>query len=214
MPTYSGELVGIRDEGEKIVFEKLLREWRRLIQDYHSETKNDGLHVSNERASVSVFAGAVWKCGGWALEEWMGSKKDAWGRIDLWFRVSSIDYIAEAKQSWPSLIKSEEVNIEKVSKTLEAAEEDARKVQALEKSDYKGYRFIALAFASPWVEIEDDKEKVEEDQIQSFISAMKQRKCKSRYDFMAYTFPEDMRSFCPGDGRIYPGAALLGKFVK
>ena len=90
---------------------RILEEWTSLMKD--SEWgKDDTPWWYNERALLSLFAGAVWKCGGWAFEEFATSKRTiakrvkhnrSAGRGDLMFQIGKDTFIAEAKQCWPIL---------------------------------------------------------------------------------------------------------------
>lgn len=85
--------------------EPILDQWVRLHEEYINENKStDCLYWYNERANVSAFAGAVWKSGGFALEEYSslkGSEEDrANGRVDLYFSKNNHKAIAEAKMEW------------------------------------------------------------------------------------------------------------------
>lgn len=63
----------------------------------------------NERASLSQFAGAVWRANptNHVLEEYACEKQDEGsdykGRRDIWFRIEGQQYWAEAKQHWGTL---------------------------------------------------------------------------------------------------------------
>ncbi|HSD83524.1 MAG TPA: hypothetical protein VLG46_06690 [Anaerolineae bacterium] len=66
----------------------------------------------NERESVGILAGAIWKYGGdWVLEEFGTDKlagpskeKTFPCRCDIAFGVDGQDFWGEAKQCWPNLI--------------------------------------------------------------------------------------------------------------
>jgi hypothetical protein len=78
----------------------------RYINDYSSPGKVDVPYHYNERATLSIFAGAIWLAdpSNLVLEEFRTEKK--WtescykGRQDLWFRASGVECYGEVKQLW------------------------------------------------------------------------------------------------------------------
>ncbi len=98
----------------------ILLEWLALMEDsswWEWEKIPDAPWWYNERALLSQFAGAIWRCKGRALEEFVATKrelklrrkarrKDAQGaRGDLEFRwpQDKFFYVSEAKLRWPSI---------------------------------------------------------------------------------------------------------------
>jgi hypothetical protein len=60
-----------------------------------------------ERASLSLFAGAIWRSGGLAFEEYASGKRfkskkvgEYKGRADLYFELGKRGFVAEAKHAW------------------------------------------------------------------------------------------------------------------
>jgi hypothetical protein len=86
--------------------EPVLAQWLKIHRDYIEDVDcEDNLYWYNERANVSVFAGAVWKCGGIALEEYSAIKSDEnenskKGRIDLYLSSHNNSAVCEAKITW------------------------------------------------------------------------------------------------------------------
>ncbi len=86
--------------------EPVLIQWLKINRDYIEETDyEDCLYWYNERANVSTFAGAMWKCGGFALEEYSAHKSDEnenskKGRIDLYIQSHGNSAVCEAKIEW------------------------------------------------------------------------------------------------------------------
>jgi hypothetical protein len=80
--------------------------------DYHCQTDQlDVPYGYNERATLSILAGAIWRNhpSNLVLEEF--SMEKSWskasykGRQDIWFRVSKRECFGEAKQQWIPLSK-------------------------------------------------------------------------------------------------------------
>src|SRR4051812_1474895 len=88
------------------ILKPVLEEWVKLnarLGRQWSSVK-DAPWWYNERALVSLFAGAIWRCKGDAFEEFnevkRGFKARPGGRIDLWFALRKKEFNAEAKQCW------------------------------------------------------------------------------------------------------------------
>jgi hypothetical protein len=164
----------------------------------------------NERASLSIFAAAIWDAGGIALEEYVESKdagatgrsraKKYKGRCDLYGTFNAKPYILEAKICWPSLFGK--TWKEGVLEKLEEAEDDA-KVTATPNNETRA----ALLFVSPSI----PRSKLERSDTlkRNFIDFLKQRTefCS------AWTFPGEARKFCwkGEEERLYPGSAVVIK---
>ena len=87
------------------ILKPIIEQWLRINREYIEEGDyEDSLYMYNERSTVSSLAGAVWRCGGYAQEEYLATKGDKnneiSGRIDLFFRFSHKNIIIEAKQLW------------------------------------------------------------------------------------------------------------------
>jgi hypothetical protein len=105
-------ICGVR-AGRLSVLEETLWEWT-IAQERSSRLWgwDDVPWWYGERASLSVLAGAIWRTGGIALEEYTvdkshrrddGQKGLMQGRNDLYFRIGRSDFVLEAKAVWPTL---------------------------------------------------------------------------------------------------------------
>tara|TARA_R110002073_G_scaffold293075_4_gene458588 strand:+ start:4999 stop:5634 length:636 start_codon:yes stop_codon:yes gene_type:complete len=81
--------------------EPILNEWVRVNRDIREQTGTN-LNWFNERANLSALAGAVWRCGGVAVEEYSSPKGEegSMGRIDLFFKFNNKAVICESKHRW------------------------------------------------------------------------------------------------------------------
>lgn len=100
----------------------------------------------SERPQVGLFAAAVWKCGGIALEEY-GTFKTASGiekrgRGDLFFKLHGQGYLCEAKHSW-ILLTSKNPDLALFHDHARAAHDDA-----LMANDSWGWPKMALTFSA------------------------------------------------------------------
>lgn len=96
--------IKLNDKIEEIsIWNHILRQWQKINRDYLEDNNfSDSLYWYNERANISCLAGAIWKIGGYALEEYTATKGEdkKYGRIDLYFSIDEIEYIIEAKHQW------------------------------------------------------------------------------------------------------------------
>jgi len=108
----------------------ILKKWISINKEYIEQYESkDCLHWYNERANISAFAGAVWKSGGFALEEY-STKKGAGenianGRVDLYFSNDTDQAIAEAKMAWLYFGKKTRLALkERIDRVTEKAKTD------------------------------------------------------------------------------------------
>ncbi|MGB0894798.1 MAG: hypothetical protein ACPGUD_10355 [Parashewanella sp.] len=147
------ELFGIKakikiNNKELLWIKPILENWLRVHRDYIEATESkDGLFWYNERANVGALAGAIWRGGGYALEEFgvtkKNNKKTFRGRLDLYFKYADRHVIAEAKQSWVYLAKKRRKSYRSlIDKTITSAKADIAISQ-----EHSGYQLgLGLAF--------------------------------------------------------------------
>ncbi len=93
--------------------EPTLREMFSLFDRYLTKWDRPGSldrpYAYNERATLSLFAGGVWRSNrdNMLLEEYCDKKQgeagEYRGRYDIWFEAEAQSCYAEAKQTWPSI---------------------------------------------------------------------------------------------------------------
>lgn len=204
------------DQGSKVgqslrAIQPILRTWLRVQNEYGEyHSWDEASWIFNERASLSMFAAAVWRAGGIALEEYSiekrlisrrrGAKRSrrSTGRCDLWFCINKHDFIVEAKPSWPSLVRLE--NWDGIESTLsDALEAVSRNLR------YARVRRLALVLIAP--ALAKHRRKDADALIRRFIERLRLlRGCA-----VAWTFPVRARNRVYADLKLYPGAALLIK---
>lgn len=181
----------------------------------HGHLIRDAPWWYNERASVSHFAGAIWKNDGWVTEEFVVSRKgrggpnyriiNIHGRCDISFEVESLNeveslkIIAEAKQVWPSL------NSTRASEVVRTGLNKAKK-EVIERPASNGYERYAMVFASPYVTSDADTKT----EVNNFIEAI--RTIEGAHA-VAWAFPlieNPIQSPRPRyENRYFPGVALV-----
>lgn len=178
----------------------LLKKWHFIIKSYcECFRKLDAPYWYNERATLSTFAGAIWKAGGLALEEYQAKKKHGLGRVDLWFRWRNKDYIGEVKQHWVRLDKKgiEDTLIDDIDKKVKNAMSD---VAASTEEAYP----LGFVFIVPSISVANKSSK--NNLLLSFLKRLQELDfCMS-----AWSFPSVAREL-EWENNLYPGVALIVK---
>lgn len=142
---------GIRTNGRLRCLRPVLAEWinqhRRIGLQW--EHVGDAPWWYNERANISIFAGAVWLCGGYAFEEFAQTKRGEKhrpfnGRVDLEFTVSTHTFKAEFKQCYPATTALRPQR-SYIADYMEQAKTDVRAIEP------HGDRRLAVVFGIPSV---------------------------------------------------------------
>jgi hypothetical protein len=192
----------------------ILKKWIDANVEIAAEWKNpkDAPWCNNERSSLSVFAGAVWRAGGLSFEEYSDEKRGIFrksgrlskpyqGRVDLYFNYSRKEFISEVKQVWSGYTVSRVNPCSRLNKALKSARRDIR------KSIPYGQHRLALLFAMPYFR-KHVKDSITE-RVHLWVKAIR----GLDYDALAWVFPSDTRYL--SDGEYYcPGVALVIKEVK
>lgn len=189
------------------ILQPVLKEWINCNQDLLDCWGGDLPWWYNERASVSVLAGAAWRLGYRAFEEFSEDKRQPnkrhptyHGRIDLYLNVKCDDFIAEAKYFWSAATRV----TPRTSETLEAWLGEA--CEGIKKCPKHGQHKLGILFAQPYI-AKAEKQRVDE-LLQQWIAAMLDVDCSCR----AWVFPQATR-LSAGTVSICPGAAVLIKEV-
>lgn len=189
-------------------FEPILKTWIDITSSYTDTIDpTDSLYWNNERATLSTFAGAAWKNGHYALEEYCSYKGRRGeilknGRTDLWIHFNEMEYIFEAKQIWIPISDQANDPIEKMITSLNKARREVVYSKEIGQTGF-GIVFtiprIAPTFKNNSIEL-----------INNFVSKIH----AIDYDFMAYTFPEKGMSVVDDEDNSYPGVVLLARVPK
>jgi hypothetical protein len=133
--------VFVKCNSKTVKLKPILEKWCSINQQFLKEAESDCPWWYNERASVSILAGAAWKSGHITLEEYAtrkGRRKNDTerpGRCDLKIKIDSSNYLFEAKQQWAMLSKkSGKVYLkktrDKIIESLDKARGDSRKLKS------------------------------------------------------------------------------------
>lgn len=191
----------------------VLTEWQKWNSRIASKWLNkDVPWWYNERASLSVFVGAIWNSGHFAFEEFSDEKrsisqrtrkfhKTYSGRVDLYFNVGKRDFIAEAKICWP--------RCSRLSASRQAIVEDhlAYACRDIRKSNPHGQRRLGILFVAPrWkTSLRQDIDQ----RIDAWVAKIVDIDC----DAISWVFPAKTRTL-KAYGYFYPGAAVLIREVR
>ncbi len=200
--------------GDLHILKPVLAKWLELIEDADPVhwPKDDVPWWYNERALLSLFSGAVWKCGGWAFEEFaMGkSKTGHWrpkarmgiGRGDLRFILgharATQHFQAEAKLSNRSMSRGVSDVEHGMRDMREEARQDALKMPLVLHSQR-----LAIVFIAPYLAA--GRRQVYDAHIPALVGLLQGADPLAR----AWTFPAKGRTLVGEDQYIYPGVGVL-----
>jgi hypothetical protein len=166
----------------------------------------------NERASLSVFAGAIWQCGGVALEEFSEEKhfaarrgarrKPYTGRCDIFFEMGYKEFVAEAKFGWSGATSKNWDIAPQITDLLD----DARK--ATGRLAPNGQCRLAIVFVAPYFTPKFKGDEVP--MMHRWIEKIREVRCSSK----AWVFPKASRWLKWRGDRYFPGAAVFIQEVK
>jgi len=192
----------------------ILRRWIRLNQEIAGKwyRGNDVPWWYNERASLSVLAGAVWRSKGIAFEEYSDRKRfrskrtgspfrSYSGRVDISIEINRHYFIGEAKYCRLTIPSRSRDQSQYIEKCLTAAKRDIR------KSSPDGQRRLAIVFASPSVSTRW------KGSIEKHINEFVDQVTDIDADAVAWVFPNTASNVVDGR-RMYPGTAVIIKEVK
>lgn len=202
--------------------------WIRCLKQYsrlHAPYFDDNGWWHNERASISLLAGAAWKLGWVALEEFGTSKRghkipseergERVGRCDLYMSSKETSFAIEAKQAWQR-IGDRSAPFADAQHQMEEAWKDSGYLHS-----YEADRRLAVTFIVPHLPIsqvkesntgEVDAQKVR-DSVNSWLEQVegfqRQRGKATRY---AYYFPADGHRYVnEHKGRVFPGVVMVAE---
>jgi len=184
-------------------WEPLLEEWLLCIERYCRVAKGeDAPFVYTERANIGLLAGAAWRCGRVALEEFQYEKgyrnKKKWnGRADLYLASEDTDEMIEGKFAWLSLSSTSSAQ-KRIKSTLSIAMRDAKKT----KGGHEGTTCLGVAFLPTWIPAKN-RDKLE-DKIHATIALLPTLGCHA----VAWCFPKEYRHVENSKRNYTPGVVL------
>lgn len=219
------DLKEVKVKGKLKGLRPVLDNWCEAALDYARCSRyEDCCWWYNERASLSVLAGAAWRTPGWvALEEFSTRKrgvvpegeidhgKTVRGRCDLRLENSYSTYALEAKQAWQSVGPKSTSN--KVGKAMGLAWRDAGNLTNNEADSR-----IAVVFASLFFPMSELKRRSRKMQNGAAFDELEARKLVggwleandiSEYDAYSYVIPRSCGKLISSNGRLVFAATML-----
>ena len=207
-------------------FQPLLASWTHSVLDFcKSRDHQDNPWWYNERASLSVLAGAAWRLKGWtALEEFSTTKRGivpedqidpgriVRGRCDLHVAHRTTGFAIEAKQAWQCIGKRAQAD--NVSKAMEKAWKDAGNLTS-DEGDHR----LALTFVAPHLAVSEVGEKrsrgdalINEDLVREKVEGWLESLELSAMDAHAFVFPKRAGGFInTRQTLVFPGVLICIK---
>lgn len=183
----------------------ILDQWLRINRDYIEEYDcEDSLYWYNERAIISSLAGAVWKCGGFAMEEYSSEKgkgkNKKTGRIDLYLYFSDNEVISEAKMNWLYLYKNFNKDFgEIIEESMKDAMSDLKTTLQSNPVDFG----FAISFIVPHWKSELDSSEL----LIRFKEYVEDYECS----FYAWFNNKSGKDILSSDGYVYNSVVMVGQ---
>lgn len=187
-------------------WESILEEWLLLIDRYCRTMKgNDAPYIYNERANISILAGAAWRSGRIALEEFQGekgyrNKVKKLGRVDLWLSNEIDEEYIEAKYKWISMVSNKTKRL--IDQVMISACQDAKKSRG-----NHSIKAIGVGFFPVYINNNSVKN------IDLLIYNIIRNFIQYEYHAIAWTFPKQMRNYTSDINNVLPGLFLVAKNI-
>ena len=191
-------------------FRPILKEWIKANSEIAAEwlSVRDAPWWYNERASLSVFAGAIWRADGFCFEEYSDRKREIkrrngrlgdlyHGRVDLYFSLARSEFVAEAKYVWSGFSRNDNGAAKRIRDRLDRACADVRATRP------GGRRKLGIVFAMPCFR-RNYKSQVD-DRIHRWTEVLAGLEASA----YAWVFPGCTRTLWSSDKFFCPGAAVV-----
>lgn len=191
------------------IWENIIEEWSLLIERYCRVTPGDAPYWYTERANIGVLAGACWRAGYVALEEFQYKKgyrnKPKWpGRADLWFGSDKESIIVEAKHKFISLNSKD--HIQTITPMLNSAKRNAEE----SKGGQHDLTAIGMVFVPVYIPVSADENKIE-DKIYALVDIIKKELAGK---MVFWYFPSASRMLMGSSEKNYwPGLFVVAEEV-
>ena len=185
-------------------FNTVLWDWIKVVKQIAATWSwDDCPWWYTERALVSTLAAGVWNSRGIAFEEYSNAKgrgrERYTGRCDLYIKMGSQEFIAEAKRLWSQGSRRAKQIIPKIEEQLSQARTDIKNAQG------EGETKLGIVFTVPIIP------KSEADEVELLLAEWQNKVKSIQVSSLAWVFPAKTRRLS-GDKRdiyIYPGVAIL-----
>ena len=199
-----------------------MEEWPVAIDRFARITGGDVPYWYTERANSGILAGAAWRAGMIALEEYQVKKtgpatsagperkRKVWnGRCDLWIGSEHASVIIEAKQRWRDLSSKNFIPL--CLDTLKSAVEDAKSTKGTSEDAAAGIAFVPLYIKRKKAPSVENLDKY----LESVVEKCEEKIQTKEVDLVAWCFPNSMREYTNQKTKnALPGVIIFGKGVK
>lgn len=187
-------------------WEGVIEEWVMLIDRYCRVAPDDAPYWYTERANIGILAGACWRSGMVALEEFQWEKgyrnKPKWpGRADLWVGSDSASTLIEAKQKFIALNSRDHIKL--ITQALNDAGRNAKE----SRGNQSDIRALGMVFLPVYIPATNSVVKVNQ-KIDDLVDLMK-REYKGKLLF--WHFPAVARVLRSSTGNYFPGVIVLAE---
>ena len=203
---------GVESNG-RTEFDDLLWEWCGIHERYGRLSNwNDVGWWYNERASVSLLAGAAGRAGAITLEEYFTDpaqtrrrpRKYKYVRQDLYLKIGHSQFVGEAKQLWMWL-PSQPARLDRnLSASIDAAVNDAK------AKDAYGAARVGVVFVVPYLEL--CSAAACDEALHQWYEMIQKFRCGAVawvLPLRACRFPFSSRPNAKWKGELYPGCAIF-----
>lgn len=183
----------------------LVKNYNNLMREGNSQTE-DAVYNYYEQPQTSVLAGAAWKSGFVALQDFDVRRKSKKrnGRADLYIGTDSHEFIFEAKALWIDSTQREGTWKNRIKNKAREAKEQ---INSLKGGSEKKF---SLLFITPKSSYGSEKSQIEEN-CQTIL-----KHCKTNFQIVAWVFPQRDRLYSAessyrGVKRHYTGSIVAIK---
>lgn len=219
-------LIKVRTSRRLLGLHPVLSSWTEAVMDFSKQaTHENNCWWYNERASLSVLAGAAWRTKGWtALEEFGTTKRAkvpdgevdhgrlARGSCDLHIESPSNSYAIEAKQAWQCIGRN--ARVDRMTKVMGKAKQDAGNL-----SRDEGEHRLALTFVVPYMPLSQVGERrlrmapgIDEVVVREAVVKWLDRVDFSAFSAFAFVFPKRSSGYYnEKENLVFPGTLIAIK---
>ena len=202
-------------EDHDATFSRLFAAWKvtnqRYIEKASGPEKYDLPYYYNERAGVSMLAGAAWLANMIVLEEYVTKKsveaqsdEKFSGRGDLYIGDNGKHYCLEAKQLWINLDNEEKTTSDKIECLLDEACNDAS------KSIWKNCKNVGLVLITPHTKDKDTNKVTERFNNLVMLTKTCFHSRTLRFpSYISWIRVNEYEKTAGSDGRFWPGTIAM-----
>lgn len=217
------DLIKVKTSARLRGLHPVLTSWTKAVMDFSKQSDNENnCWWYNERASLSVLAGAAWRTKGWtALEEFSTTKRAtvpdgevdhgrvSRGRCDLHIESPSNDYAIEAKQAWQCIGKN--ARVDRMARAMGKARKDAGNL-----SREEGKHRLAVTFVVPYLPLSQvgarrarDTPDINQAAVREVVTAWLKKIDLSSLSAFAFVFPTRTSGYYNENEKlVFPGTLV------